>query len=309
MVKLEKIELNIKGLNLAYEKGDRDQLLSIAKEIFPPKKFEQLLIAENCYSGLSWNSNLNRLFEENPVEPITRFNLILGINAPIMRMHQTLSFLEYLTAQDEIDFANEVVESLKDIDSGRTKDTRSLGHRKILDYYAGKADFTNFSKTLKLCEPAKERRNLDRIKWNFIANYAESNNLEDTLKIVKHKVFGKRFIFGALEPMTKKVSYRSMKNTLDSHEFLKELDSPTKIQLIAETFYENSKTKYNLKDFDEIFEQIFNLDPKIRHGDYKLRDYLLMQIGRNLNERDLVMKCKKAIKNPRIKRELVVPGK
>ena len=301
---MEKIKLNIQGLNLAYQKAPKNQLLSIAEKIFPAEKFERLSKFENCYSGLSWNSNLDRLYEETLVEPDIRFNFVLSVNDPIMRMHQTLSFLEYLTSTDNIDFANEVVESLKDIESGRMKDTRSLGHRKILDYYADKADFTNFSAVIKCCEPAKERTNLDRIKWKFISNYSEANTLEDTLKVVKHKLFGKKYFFGALEPMTKKVSYKSMKETLENHELLAELESSTKIQLLAETFHYSSKVGYDLNDFNEIFEQVFNLDPKIRAGDVKLRDYLLMQIGCNLNERELVMKCKKEIKNNRLKKEL-----
>lgn len=279
--------------------------MSIAENIFPDFKFEQLLISENCYSALTWNYNLELLFDDSTIDPTTRFELILSIEDPIMRMHQTLHFLEHLTSISEIDFAKEVVESLHDIDASiRTKDTRSLGHRKILNYYAEQADFEAFSKTIKLCEPAKERSNLLRIKANFVTCYSKKYPLEDTLKIVGNKLFGSKLMYAAIEPATEKMSYQAMKKTIEKHQQLRDLEHSMKVQMLAETFYFSSKTEYSLGDFHEIYQLVFDLDPKISGGDVKLRDWLLMQIGSNLKELDLVTQCRKAIKNNRLKKEL-----
>ena len=301
---MKKIELNIKGLNLAHQRASKEQLLEIAKTIFPVAKLDQLAKFENCYSELSWNSNLERLFKESIIDTKARFEFILRIENPIMRMHQTLNFIEYLTTINEIDFTSQVIESLKNIETSRTKDTRSLGHRKILGYFAEHANLENFILTLKLCEISKERNEIQRIKFHFVNNYSKTNSLEETLKVVQHKVFGKKYILSALKPNTEKASYRDMKNTLDKNTLLKELDNETKVQLLAETFYQSSKIEYKLSDFNEIYEKVFNLDPKIRIGDVKLRDWLLMQIGSNLKEIELVIKCRKAIKNNNLKKEL-----
>lgn len=306
---MEKIKLNIQGLNLVDQRASKEQLLTIAEKIFPPDRFDQLARFENYYSGLSWSHNLERLFKEIRIEPEIRFDLILEIENPIMRMHQTLYFLEDLTSVGELAFAHQVVESLKSIKSGRTNDTRALGYRKILEHYAAEGNLEEFSKTIKRCEPAKERNTIQRIKSKFISNYSEKNALNDTLKIVQHKLFGDKFIWSALEPQTKTISYQKMKDILDTNELLSQLKHDTKVQLLAETFFHHSKNNYDLNEFQEIYQLVYDLDPKIKAGDVKLRDWLLMQIGSNLNEIDLVVQCRKAIKNNHLKKELGIVEK
>lgn len=301
---MEKIKLNIQGINLANQKASKEELLTIAEKIFPQDKFNQLSRFENYYSGLSWNHNLEYLFKEIQIEPEIRFDLILEIENPIMRMHQTLYFLQDLTSTGRLEFAYKVVESLKNINSGRTKDTQSLGYRKILEHFALEGNLEKFTKTIKLCEPAKERNDIQRIKSKFVTSYSEKNSLENTLKVVQNKLFGDKFIFPALEPNTKKVSYQKMKDTIETNEVLNQLEHETKVQLLAETFFQSSKNNYNLQDFEEIFQLVFDLDPKVKAGDVKLRDWLLMQIGSNLNEIELVIQCRKAIKNNSLKKEL-----
>lgn len=101
-----------------------------------------------------------------------------------------------------------------------------------------------------------------------------------------------------------RTSYQEKKETIEKNEILSSLEHPTKVRLLAETFSQSSKNNYTTSDFQDIYQMVFDLDPKIKAGDVKLRDWLFVQIGANLKDIDLVTRCRKAIKNNHLKKEL-----
>ncbi|WP_341225800.1 hypothetical protein [uncultured Arcticibacterium sp.] len=301
---MKNIQLNIKGLNLIVEGASKNELLEIAEDIFPKYNYTQLCKFENYSSRLSWNFNLTRLFKEQnpPIEKEKRFSLIMEIKDEIMRMHQTLSFLENLIEQNEINFSLKVVESLSNIECGRTKDTRALGWRKVLKYYAKTADLESFKKVLKLCESGKERNEITSLKSLMVTSYSKLNGIEKGLELARLKLFGNKYLYSAVSSGIQTSSYDKMKKVLKN---ITDLGQEDKTALLARTFQQNAKNgNFSLINFDEIYQQVETMDPKIKFGDFRLRDTLLMDIGMNLKELDLVIKCRISIKNNNLKKEL-----
>ncbi len=304
-----KIKRNIQGLNLAFKKGPKEELLSIAKDIFPDFRFEEVTLFDNCYCCLTWNHNLKDLFEQdNSLGKEERFSLVVEIEDPIMRMHQILDFIESLLKKEEVDYAYMVLERLGEIDlnSERMPDPRSLGYRKFLEYYAQKADRDNFLKTLKLTEPGKQKNEIERLKSLFVQEYAGKNELADSLELLKNKAFGDKYLYHVFAPIINKISYRKMKTLLETTEALQTMPENDRLTILAQTFADDAKTDFSVADFEELFGQIEVLDPEIKAGDVRLRDFLLLQLGMNLNDLEYVAKCKKAMNNNILKKELTL---
>jgi hypothetical protein len=83
---------------------------------------------DNCYAGLSWSNNLNRLFRQSTLSEKERFAIISGIQSPTLRMHRTLHLLN---AMHDLDFAYQAVECLKEIECSRVRILGALGFKYI----------------------------------------------------------------------------------------------------------------------------------------------------------------------------------
>lgn len=303
---LEKILLNIKGINLVFDKGPRDELINIAEKIFPEERLDSIKLYDNCYSGSSWSDNLDLLFNQLPtLEDGKRFELIRNIKDPIKRMHQTLSLLNDICNEGKVELALHVIQSLANIDcKPRVNDTRALGYRKLLEFYAKEGDFDNFKKYIQLCEPGKERYAISRIKYIFISSYTLLNGADRATNIARKKPFGKQYLVTVLSAATELHNYQEMEKALNQFEDIDSISEEDQIRLLAESFKKHVKTHYDEKHFDELFHKIDSLNPKIRSGDFKLRDILLMTIGMDIDDLNRVTQCRKAINNRGLKSEL-----
>jgi len=303
---MERILKNIEGLNLVFDRAPKEILIDIAREIFSVRNFEQILISNNCYSSLSWNHNLERLFDEDgTVSDKERFNLIMTIKCPIMRMHQTLYLLDKICTEGKIDFSYRVIQSLKGIDcKSRVNDARSLGYRKLLGWYADQGDIENFLKTIKVCESGKERDTIAGLKATFIKRYAENNGGEEAIKIARKKPFGPKFLSVVLLAIATKTSYKEMKILLEAIDSREDIPHEDVIRVLAISFRNHSEDGINEEEYSELFDSINNLNPKIKAGDFRLRDTLLLNVGLNLVELEKVVQCRKAINNNNLKKEL-----
>lgn len=295
----EQIAMNILGMNLAYSKGSKSELNDIAGQVFDDYDLKELLKFDNCYSELSWNSNLKRLLSESALSERERLAVIGNIESPIMRMHQVLHLLNPV---HDLNFAYEAVESLKDIKCSRVSDTRALGFRYILKYYAEHGDLENFKVLLKKCEPAKERHFIETCKNSLLENLIGSPSKEEIIKLCGTKEFSSRYLYSGLKPLAQRTAFWEFKQELDEIRNVLELYQYE--QLLTDSYISHYKGDPEEEAFNVMFDLISEIDAKTKRGDFRLRDWLFTDLGRVTNKQMLV-KCKKAIKHPLLKGELV----
>ncbi len=304
---MDKIQKTIFGLNLVYEKGSKQELVAIAKEVFDESEFKSISLFDNCYSSLSWNHCLMNQFDNQSLPFDTRLNYVTAINDHVIRMHQLNYFLKDLLSKDEINYTQRVLEEYLKLNVNIFNDPKVIGLRILLEYYAEIADYEKFLELIKQCEPAKEKNQLQRIKNIFISNYALKFGIEKVIKILNSKIFGEKYTYSALLPLTKQVEYSKMKNLLANNVFFDTFDRNLKTQILVETF-ENDAKNQNFSDlyFEELFIEVVSIDPKIKAGVVRLKDILLVKLGQCSDNLEYIISCKKEITNNDMKKELAI---
>jgi hypothetical protein len=304
---MDKIQKIIFGLNLIFDRGSKQELIAIAKDVFDESEFKSISLFNNCYSSLSWNNNLKNQFDNQTIPFDTRLNYVKAINDHVIRMHQLNYFLNDLLSKDEINYTQRVLEEYAKLDVNIFNDPKVIGLRILLEYYAEIADYERFYELVKQCEPAKERNQLQRIKNIFISSYALKFGIEKVIKILDSKIFGEKYTYSALLPLTKQVAYLKMKNILANNVFFDTFDRNLKTQILVETFENDAKNqKFSNLYFEELFIEVVSIDPKIKAGVVRLKDILLVKLGQYSDNLEYVIMCKSEITSNDMKKELAI---
>ena len=297
----DKIQLNLKGLNLVYDNGPREVIMEIAAPIMSEYHYQELGKYNNYRSSLSWSHNLERLLaQEHQFSDEQWRTLIAAIKDDIIRMHQILFFLSHLTKTGKIDLAKEVIEDLKGIDmTGRVNEARALGHRVVLNYYAEQGDIVKFEETLKRCEIVRERYAITQSRSILLRSLHKLHPIDKVYEIYKKK-FSKIGAYAPLIEFARKMPFDDFITFLDK---VKNELAPYEYELLYVNAYKAHPIEAAAQ-FQKTFDMIGAIDPKHKFGDVKLRDWLLMELGSSTSDLALVKKCKKQIKSSRIKKEL-----
>lgn len=191
-----------------------------------------------------------------------------------------------------------------------TEDHRNRGYRIIARYYAKKGALKEFTDTLKKCDARRSREEIEDLKQLFIRHYSVGISLKEAIEfVVKKKEFGIAFLASACESHFKHIKFHEIDSLLEQHP---ELDQPKialKEEIYNRVFIENpdSLTKAN---FEIAFAIADGTNPKLKYGDFKLRDSFLANIAFYLIKIDKkeylpeINRCSKAVKNPSLKREI-----
>ena len=75
----------------------------------------------------------------------------------------------------------------------------------------------------------------------------------------------------------------------------------TRLRILVKAFETQGFDKVTTKDFEELFQEVDAVDPKLKHGNFRMRDWLLRDIGIGCADSDLITRCRKSIKNTLIK--------
>ncbi|EJL62136.1 hypothetical protein [Flavobacterium sp. CF136] len=304
---MNKIQKSIFGLNLIYDKGSKDELLSLAKGLFDESELKSISLFDNCYSSLTWNNNLKKQFDDNTISFENRLDYVTSINDHIIRMHQLNYLLRALLTNNEVIEALKTLEKYSELEVRIFDNPKVIGYRLLLEYYAEISDYEKFIELIKQCEISKEKNQIQRIKNIFIANFALKFGIEKVIKVLNTKVFGEKYIYCALIALTKQVDYMTMKNLLANNTFFNTFDSNNKTQILVETF-ENAAKNQNFSDlnFEELYEKVLSIDPKIKAGVVRLKDILFVKLGQYSTKLDYVIRCKKEITSNEMKKELSI---
>ncbi|GHS88417.1 hypothetical protein FACS189487_06620 [Campylobacterota bacterium] len=182
-----------------------------------------------------------------------------------------------------------------------------FGWRIIARYYAKKADTDNFFKIFKLCEPSKDKYDMELIKIALARSVMLIYGIDAAIKLLSHKNIGDRYAINILSVLADKGEYEKLKAIFAKYPQLKQLEKETELNILSAAYESAAKQGFILDDaeFNALFDRALAVNTKLKCGDSKLRDTILFNLGlasKNNNER--CTRCRKAIKNNWIKKEL-----
>ncbi|MGD1840023.1 MAG: hypothetical protein ACFB0B_03880 [Thermonemataceae bacterium] len=243
----------------------------------------------------------------SPEEEILSFAKEIEDN--IMFNHVLKHLITNCVVTNDPDKAKQFIPHFRETNIFKKEDNKDSGYLILLKYYALQGDDKSFFKHFKLAKPAKNRTDVSDCKAWLVQAYSQKNTLNDALKLCNHKNLGKKYYHSALLPFAEKGRYQDLKTKMKEHPELSQLEQGTEPMLLVKA-YKVAKEK-NLPiedDFEVLFSACLKVDRKIKFGDIKLQDALLLDLGlASKGNKERVLKCRKAIKDNRVKRELVLP--
>ena len=325
----EAIHLVIKALNSGNNEDDVD-VLNVLKRLYEqPYEGKGLGIGTFHYRGfrnslhnlklqtenlkaidhkLTWESVLLILFDFGNYNEPEILELALKVNDAIIFNHLLKHIIANLLIQDKIHEAEEYIPHFRTTHIFKEEDNRDDGYLLILDYYAGKGDAANFFKYYKKCDPRKNKHHVTENKGWLVEAYAAQHPIELAIELCKHKNLGENYTYHALYAYARQGLYQELKAIFNQYPTLKqpELETELSILIIA---YSTAK-RANLidtDDFEALFTKAITVDRKLKWGDCKLQDSLFLDLGlASEGNKERVARCKKAIKNNSLKKELVI---
>jgi hypothetical protein len=333
---IQAIECCIEALNGSARDGDDRFVLKTLREMYEaPYKGRGLGIGshrtgrvlwedsnnwpffkEGLTCSLSWLHALLLLFDGANLSEKAMFDHAQQITQDdIIFNHILEHILENLAVQGAVDAIKEYIPYFKTgnvyADNGNDvighKSMEYYGWRILLRYYARNADADNFFKTLKLCEPSKDKYDMECIKGDLVQTVALTHGIEAALKIIGHKNIGERYAYNALSAFAEAGEYEKLKEIFSLYQELRQPEKETEMNILAVACEAAAKQGFVLDDteFDALFARAVNINPKLKWGDSRLRDWVVFNLGlASKHNKERYTRCRKAIKNNWIKKEL-----
>jgi len=257
-------------------------------------------------SILDWENALLMLFDWEKLNEVQMLEYAQNIADTFIFNHVLEHIIENLTAEDEISKAQEYTLLFRPYEIDKYTDAQETGYRVILRYYARKGDADNFFKTLKLCKPSQKIYIIDEAKIKLLQTVCENKGIETAIKLCSHKNMGERFYFDALSVVAENGEYSALKKLFEKYPELKQPEKETELHILSLAYSEAAKRNIETEDdFEILFDRALNIDAKMKWGDAKTRDVILFVLGLASREnKERFLRCRKAIKNNSIKREL-----
>lgn len=261
-------------------------------------------------SGLDWTNAFILLSDALNITENDLFEITKEItNADIMFNHILKHIITNCVVQNDIEQALFYIPYFKD---SRCKpfDNQDKGYLILLQYFSLKGDNQNFFKYFKQAKPAINRYEVGACKNLLVQRFCTNNSLDEALKLCKHRNLGEKFYYDALHPFAVKGMYQKLKEIFTNQPELKQSEIYTEIKILIEAYLNASENNIKVDDdFEWLFSQCTKIDRKIRFGDVKLQDAMLLDLGiasQRLGNNERVLQCRKAIKDNRMKKELVL---
>jgi hypothetical protein len=308
----EQIDACIKLINIAdtvyYTKDASVEIIDEIIRLHPIAGFnEDYFTKDTKYvESLTFLHKLEDIFQDSNIAHTEVITIALRVTDMIIRHHIVLYAIKQVLTIGNVTIAESYIKHMPDIKSfGKIESTQHRGYREILSYYAEAGNLEAFLKTLKLSAPAKDARHeIIGAKISLIEQYSKQNSYELATALAQRKEFGPKYLYAALKPHAGTLPINDMQTLLQNPAF----DVP-KLYLREELTMLNLVGHYKNSQDEKIFEQAFtfadNIDPKIKTGVAKMRDWFLLELGiASPVDSKLRLRCRKAIKNASIKREL-----
>ncbi len=210
-------------------------------------------------------------------------------------------------AEESVDEALSYIPKFRETTIFKMEDNQDKGYLLILQYYAHKADVDNFFKYFKLAKPASNRYEIGQRKEWLVHSYALTHSIEESIQLCKHKNLGEKFLIEIFNDT--KGEYIKVKDILNAYSEFKNMENAQKVRILVSSYVQASELGKEVPDeFEILFNECLKIDRKIRWGDFKLVDSLLLDLGlayQSINPSH-ALQCRKAIKNNFLKKEIVI---
>lgn len=266
---------------------------------------------------LDYTRCLYLLFQAARLPPAAMAQAIAPLRDDIVFNHVALHIIEDALAQALREGASQAaraaaaepyIQLLRVTHIFREEDNRYQGYRILLRDAADQGDAAAALKLLPQCNSRSERHEIDTIKSRLVAAVSARDGLQAALDLCDNKRIGAACREYALQPVIDAGAYDALRAALAQHPDLATADSGDGLGLLVPAFCVREKAAgatRDVQEFDALFARVDAMDPKLKHGDARLRDWLLLELGlASRGDPAYLARCRKAIKNASIKREL-----
>ncbi len=266
----------------------------------------RLLGKDKLQHSLDWEKALLVIFHSENLSSEVMYSYARLIEDAIIYNHVLLHIIEDMVAMDKISEAKNYIPFFKTTYIFKEENNQEDGYRVILRYYAQKGNVDEFFKVFKLCEPRKERYEIETYKGILVESVCAQHGIEAAIAVCKHKNIGERYWINALDILTDQGEYRKLKSIFSQYPELKQPEKETELKALTRAYLEAIRQKEETDDdFEVLFQRADKVDPKLKWGDFRLRDSILFDLGlASKGDQERTTRCRKAIKNNSIKKEL-----
>jgi hypothetical protein len=255
---------------------------------------------------LTWESVLLVLFDFGNYNEPEMLELAFKVNDAIIFNHLLKHIIANLIKQEKISEAEEYIPHFRTTHIFKEEDNQDEGYLLILNFYAGKGDADNFFKYFKKCDPRKNKHHVTENKGWLVETYAALHPIESAIELCKHKNLGEKYTYYALYAYARQGLYQELKAIFNQYPTLKQSELETELSILIIAYSKAKRESLiNIDDFEELFIRATMVDRKLKWGDCKLQDSLFLDLGlASEGNKERITRCKKAIKNNSLKKEL-----
>ncbi|MVX34783.1 hypothetical protein [Myroides sp. LoEW2-1] len=265
---------------------------------------------KELYHVLDWLNALLTLFDlaNYEDEEILKFaNCIVNDN--IVFNHVLKHIISNCIVKGDVEQAEQYISNFKTTVVFKEEDNFDQGYLIILQYYAMLGDEVNFFKYFKQSKPAINRYEVNEAKEFLVTNYCLKNGVEAGLTLCKHKNLGVKFHHNALMAFAEQGKYQELKQKFTEYPDLKQPEVQRELHVLTHAYWRAKEFGLAVDDdFEVMFDRATQVDRKLKWGAAKLQDVFFVNLfygSRDNKER--AVRCRKAVKNSSLKRELEIP--
>jgi len=296
-------QLPYQGRNLGIEDFGYTDYRSTFEDML--KRFK----TESITSSLDWEDALLILFDFANYDEHTMLAFAQKIvNDNITFNHILKHIITNYVVLGDIRMAEAFIPNFKPTVIFKEEDNLDEGYLIILKHYAMQGDDKNFFKYFKQSKPAINKSEVNNAKDFLVKNYCLKNGVEQSIALCTHKNLGVKFHFSVLMAFAEQGKYQELKQIFEKYPYLKQSEQETELKILAEAYLKAKKFNITIDDdFEDLFERALKVDRKLKWGDAKLQDSILFDLGlASEGDKERITRCRKAIKNNWLKKELVI---
>lgn len=259
--------------------------------------------------SLGWKDALLVLFDFANYDEHTMLAFAQKIvNNDIMFNHVLKHIISNFVVLGDIKMAEAFIPNFKPTVIFKEEDNLDKGYLIILKHYAMQGDDKNFFKYFKQSKPAINKSEVNNAKDFLVKNYCLKNGIEQSIALCTHKNLGVKFHFSVLMAFAEQGKYQELKQIFEKYPYLKQSDIETELTILAAAYLKAKKLDITIDDdFEDLFERALKVERKLKWGDAKLQDSILFDLGlASEGDNERITRCRKAIKNNWLKKELVI---
>ncbi|MBJ2157770.1 hypothetical protein [Variovorax sp. IB41] len=254
--------------------------------------------------SLSWKDRLEVLFDTAGLDATEMLAWTLQVEDDILRDHLLLHIAADLAIEGDMARVEE------EITPRLRPDMAHRADRVLLMEYARRGDVDAFLRKHKKASQRQERHTLLDARALLVEQMATQQGLDAALRFSEAtQGFGDSYRAAAMRTYAATVDVATMRAWIAAHATLFATAPGLEEELLV-TAYAKGPRPDSIDDddpFDELFARVDAIDKSLRHGDARLRDGLLLDLGIAVGPGARRLQCRKKIGNASIKRELDSP--